>query len=113
MTDGGEQRAQDPGLAALELLPQLGFQLAFVVGNRRERLDDAAVGEIGPGYDVVDAVEDDRAASNRTGLRHRPYRAAASRTRLPVASRQYASDSQSGRPLALSFASTWLLRAAM
>jgi hypothetical protein len=47
-----EQRTQDHGPVALEVLPQLLFRPALLFRYRSERQEDGAVGQVGAGDDL-------------------------------------------------------------
>ena len=54
-----EERAKDVGSCEVELTPKRVLRPALPFGNRCERQQDGAVGKIGAGDDILDAVEND------------------------------------------------------
>ena len=63
-----EERAQNLRPRELELPPERLLRTALRFGDRVKRQQDGAVGEIGPGDDILDAVENDRPGGRKQHL---------------------------------------------
>ena len=57
---GIEQHAKDTRALGLERRPKFGLRTAALLGDRLQRQEDRSIGEVGPGHDVLDAVQDHR-----------------------------------------------------